>query len=847
MRALAEIKEELDLFVADFDSLAPDEKKLLQETYDELKTEYAAAKKAKDTPKPKAKATSIPAPKKDEYKEKLDKYFSDYTVKEYDKEGMEAENGSFKFILDKSSRSLDVIQKGGSTVAELGWEISQSGSYQKAYEEVKKVAKITDIKIEGKANLKRLLHFFVAFVAANNVDAVLVDLHGDNDVVDGYSNTRSQELFKELGFSEATKVRDHQVHLPDNNYRAFLNGELAKTTKPASKPMTKSASKAPTKKATTKAKYSKDKTFYDTSRHKVTIKKVEVEEGEVMYTLSNRKNRISESELLERLADKKLMEKMPKAKKSTTRATTKPSTKSTASEKDMDYDWTWKKKVSEGQAADMDDVIITENFRRKIVSERTVVEIKHVANPGDTILINSKGYPTHVLTPSTAKEYLEEGKFGGLYIKKSTYDKLKAEVEGTNKNSRPSIQTKKKKVAITTVKSKTKGSDAIDDFNEMIGVDFNDNKREDADDGVIEQIIETTGDAADGIVTTTGDITVAALGSVASIGTTITDAIGVTDADTNATPKATAKVTTGKEVDSVAAFNKELGLKGADANKNKGIIEEAVEGVGDAITSVGESLGLVEEEVEVPKKKTTKRKSTTNKPAAKKESSPPAASKSKKGTTSKVTSKPTNGGGCGKEDYETAEVVAIVINFLEDSAATYNKFNEEKAWNSEKEIIGVYQMRDTDDDRILVKAKNHKKEWFSSPVAWYDLCLESWKLKKVKAPKQNTYRKIVSDNKIKAIYNTRGKKLWNKCLALYLEMYKCRKNGNCSTAQKEKWGQRASKCGNLARRYVILPDQMDILRKRAEQIFDTEKISYSAALKQAAKELRKEEAVALGS
>ncbi len=196
---------------------------------------------------------------------------------------------------------------------------------------------------------------------------------------------------------------------------------------------------------------------------------------------------------------------------------------------------------------------------------------------------------------------------------------------------------------------------------------------------------------------------------------------------------------------------------------------------------------------------------------------------------------------CKPEEYEAAEIVAKVMSFLEKNAYEFHGIRRKGIWEVGDEITGIYQTIGKAEDNIIVKIKHHKKGWFSSPEYTYSLCLDSFKLTRLNGddiPKPQQLKRVVKQTDLKRIYTTGGTTRYKNCMKVYVELYKCQKDGNCSQAQRKKYKYVYEKCGNLARKLDILPDQMEVLRVAADRIRKKEGLGYGESLSKAASQLK---------
>ena len=225
-----------------------------------------------------------------------------------------------------------------------------------------------------------------------------------------------------------------------------------------------------------------------------------------------------------------------------------------------------------------------------------------------------------------------------------------------------------------------------------------------------------------------------------------------------------------------------------------------------------------------------------DKPAAAKPADKPKAAKpADKPKAAKPADKPKK--KCGPDAYEAAEIVAKVMSFLEKHSIAFHKIHKSKEWlTNAHEIKAVYIGIGNAPSKIYVHLKNHKIGFAFSSSEWHTLCLDSWKLTRIKnkdVPKPQQRRKVVQDNDLKAIFTTDGTDRFRSCMVMYGELYKCQKDGNCSAADKEKYKTIYQTCGNLGRKFEILQDQMKVLYDEARANRDEEGMPWSEALQKA--------------
>lgn len=229
------------------------------------------------------------------------------------------------------------------------------------------------------------------------------------------------------------------------------------------------------------------------------------------------------------------------------------------------------------------------------------------------------------------------------------------------------------------------------------------------------------------------------------------------------------------------------------------------------------------------------------------EAKPTAATKEPQGDTPKASSPPVAKTkklkhGCTTTDLDDAEVIARVMDFVEEhSAQLFDKVWKIGKWftNGNKEITGIYELRGgADAGKVLL----HVKTWNATAQSkdeWYELCIDSYKLTPVAAPKKGSYKSIVSRNLLLEAYTTKGEGKYRQCARIHSDLARCRAKGNCTTDQKERYGRQTADCGNLAKRFIgsrlygaFLHEETKKRRSKDEK--------YSDALRRTAAELRNE-------
>ncbi len=197
---------------------------------------------------------------------------------------------------------------------------------------------------------------------------------------------------------------------------------------------------------------------------------------------------------------------------------------------------------------------------------------------------------------------------------------------------------------------------------------------------------------------------------------------------------------------------------------------------------------------------------------------------------------------CSIDTVEYADVVAKVIKFLEANSIRFHQIYKSKEWlQNEKEIKAIYTTTGDEPSRIIVRVANHRKGFAFAKAEYYTLCLEKWELTPMErkdVPIPQRLRKVITDQQLKAIYSTKGADKFSNCMVLYKELYKCQKDGNCTAADKKKYQHIYENCGNLARKFPILKEQMEVLYEEARIIKETEDMEWSTALGTAARRLR---------
>ena len=197
---------------------------------------------------------------------------------------------------------------------------------------------------------------------------------------------------------------------------------------------------------------------------------------------------------------------------------------------------------------------------------------------------------------------------------------------------------------------------------------------------------------------------------------------------------------------------------------------------------------------------------------------------------------------CSLDTKQYADIAVKVIKFLEANSIRFHQIYKSREWlQNEKEIKAIYTTTGDEPSRIIVKVANHRKGFAFATKEYYTLCLEKWELTRIskkEVPVPQRLRKVVSDQQLKAIYNTQGADKFKNCMVLYRELYKCQKEGNCTAADKKKYQHIYENCGNLARKFPILKDQMEVLYEEAREIRESEDISWGEAVGMAARRLK---------
>ena len=160
---------------------------------------------------------------------------------------------------------------------------------------------------------------------------------------------------------------------------------------------------------------------------------------------------------------------------------------------------------------------------------------------------------------------------------------------------------------------------------------------------------------------------------------------------------------------------------------------------------------------------------------------------------------------CTAEELSTAQLLAKVMKFVEQNTMVWNDIFSSKKWKKSQEIEGIYEMKGDNAGKVIVKIRDWSTKAKKDQIKWYKLCIDSFKLTKIEAPGQNTYKRIISKRQLQAAYTTKGEHKYKRCATLYSEMAKCRAKGNCTTEQKERYSKRIGTCGNLGKRKVAVP------------------------------------------
>lgn len=195
---------------------------------------------------------------------------------------------------------------------------------------------------------------------------------------------------------------------------------------------------------------------------------------------------------------------------------------------------------------------------------------------------------------------------------------------------------------------------------------------------------------------------------------------------------------------------------------------------------------------------------------------------------------------CTAEDLDDAEVIARVMEFIEENSnKLFHNIWKSSTWKKAQEIIGVYEMRGKSNEGKLLL---HVKEWNANAQnkdEWYSLCIDTYQLTSVEAPKRGSYEKIVSKNQLQAIYSTKGEEKHRQCARLHSDLARCRAKGNCTAEQKQRYGRQTAQCGNLAKRFIGTRKYAEFLHSETRKR-RTENEPYVAAVRRTAQELRAE-------
>ena len=249
----------------------------------------------------------------------------------------------------------------------------------------------------------------------------------------------------------------------------------------------------------------------------------------------------------------------------------------------------------------------------------------------------------------------------------------------------------------------------------------------------------------------------------------------------------------------------------------------------------------LEKEVQKLKAEIAKKEIATKKPTQSKKPQPSAKTpKAKPAKKTPPTPKPASKKRhkCTVEELSTAQLLAKVMKFVEQNTIVWNDIFSSKKWKKSQEIEGIYEMKGDNAGKVIVKIRDWSTKAKKDQVKWYILCIDSFKLTKIEAPGQNTYKRIISKRQLQAAYTTKGEHKYKRCATLYSEMAKCRVKGNCTTEQKERFSKRIGTCGNLGKRKVAVPTFIKYLHAETRK---RRKIgeNYGEALSRTAEEMKK--------
>ena len=155
---------------------------------------------------------------------------------------------------------------------------------------------------------------------------------------------------------------------------------------------------------------------------------------------------------------------------------------------------------------------------------------------------------------------------------------------------------------------------------------------------------------------------------------------------------------------------------------------------------------------------------------------------------------------CGTDQYTLGQLTGLMIKFVKENT-------KKGIIGFDKEVSGLYYTRG---EKAILMAKITDYGMLTKDEKWYRICPETFAKTKIDKPANGSYRRIVSEAKLKELYTTKEPqpKVYRSCLNVYRNFYECTKDGNCNTADYQKIKNAWGTCGNLHKKQKVIPSYM---------------------------------------
>ena len=193
---------------------------------------------------------------------------------------------------------------------------------------------------------------------------------------------------------------------------------------------------------------------------------------------------------------------------------------------------------------------------------------------------------------------------------------------------------------------------------------------------------------------------------------------------------------------------------------------------------------------------------------------------------------------CTMSNANTGKKIAKILDFFIDHAHD---------WKEKKTGLKFLRVLKTKGEKSSVVI--HVQDWrgavnsaaaaMAKVTKYYMLCMDTFKLTRVKPPKIGSYNIVVTEKQAKEIYTTNGEEVYHVCVKTYRELLKCSFEGTCTPKQKGKWKDLYYECGDLVKKLDVGraggAAYYDLVRERRNKT----KEKHSVAMIKVSEQLRK--------